>query len=210
MNGITAFLPTLTQITQVLSSARVERICELARSTFGMFQGWFLAAMGTREAVVDGVIAGRQIDEPRPLSQEIYQKIHVERIDFSKTHGTLYGVAGGCGVLSGLHYLQYVDVGKALTWIEFLGSAAFIFATIVELQHNIRQMRHAEEIGHQPLRVSAFSGIIRSFSYIVATALSLFGASVTMALVFGCLGTLFGGFKFIFDYLHLDLSKSLT
>jgi len=131
--------------------------------------------------------------------------------EYLQAHGGLLVGSGFCTGVTYLHTKSIVNLGILLPIIQTVGSVLFLYAHLVALDENMTTLERLRNtsICNNPQKEhllnlqkrSAIFGILSNLGYIAATALALFGATATGALVIGIIAACFGGLKMLHDLL---------
>lgn len=151
---------------------------------------------------------------------KVYQWAHEKIFSFSAIKSNAYSILHGlCFLGSGICEFLRVphELGLALPaagpGVVLAGAILFVIANILALFHNIGRLQYAadlmtaqeEELTEQAraIQISAILGILSNLSYLVATISAIFAGPFAVALIFGCIGAVLGGFKILYDYLYV-------
>lgn len=201
----------------------VKKLVDLVKSLFNTVQWAFVNLYGTKEILFDRVkdlrYSKKNIIKTHATRVNSYlNRVFVKKnafigpINFNVAHGSLYMASGLAGSLAAIHQQGWLNIGCLAAPLETLGNGLFGLASLVALIHNVKIYRAAAQVPEYAptyakeaasmLKKSAVCGIISSLNYIIASALLIFGAAFTFALVFGCIAVVSGCFKILYDFIR--------
>lgn len=209
-----------------LKALPADKLYELAIALFKVGQGACISSYGAKELFWDGIKRRvelshtkksktlQSLDNSLKWFQERMRFVQKRAAEYYLVHGVLFIGSGISATLTGLHELQFINLGKIYSGLNIAASSIFVVANIAAFGYNLATIINAvlltpkatpQELPViQGLKKSSMLGLLSSTQYIAAASISLFGGPVVVIAVLGCVAASLGGLKILYDFFYLE------
>lgn len=137
-------------------------------------------------------------------------KVAIQAGAYHIVHGTLSLGASVCGMMSSLHDVGAIDLGRKLRVCNVLQTCFSLPATIMALDHYVGEYRKASQLPPNPTekdrdisfnkKFAAVLGLIGAVSSLIGFAISFLSGAALLAFILGCMGSFTGTLQSIYDF----------